>query len=1002
MTDKIATYTFLPWLRQGIATGIKTQDPLGEPSGIVERASIDASVEINTSIRIDKRIDLVGPGDVVGINHRAIVKTEPRRSVMDFEPNYLPYIEFYDEDFAWRYTPAAATPEQRLRPWIYLATLAEEEYERGSSARGALRFITLNNPATALPNPAQVWAWAHVHAGRDITDEGEHSVPESIEELEALVQQNPDRASCRLMSPRKLLQNTRYTAFLIPAFETGRLAGLSRSTDGVDALAPAWGNGQTEFPVYFEWSFGTGSRGDFEYLVSLLEARSIDSRVGVRDMDVQMPEFGLDGLADPRVLGLEGALKSPTSEPRPPVWPPASATEFSTDLKKLVNLQADALEQDQAAAAANPIVGPPLYGRWHANAERLLSANDGWVHELNEDPRLRVAGGIATGVVQKNQEDYMQRAWRQLGEILKANKKIFRSQLALVANYSAYSNKIMSLSDGSLVAAVRPLLHRIKGANKTLGKVIADSRLPEAAVESAFKKITRPRGAIFRKAKKATTISTTRFINALNVGDVTAAPIKTTPKGQLSFNQAAPTLGAAPVPRIFRGISRRRLGRRSSIVTSTAVSMADALVDTQLTATHVIAVPSRDNFAITKPGSVVAAGTSAGIADSATAIKFRGALNDLHKRFETGIIKPVDTAPISLGGIREQLAAAINPTVTIPKRVNSLVHVSSSHKPVNESETISPIMAHPEFPDPMYAALRDIDSEFLVPNLGLIPQNTIGLLETNRRFIEAYMVGLNHEFGRELLWREFLTDQQGSYFRQFWDISEALAKDDAISAEDAEEALRDIPPIHAWPATNSLGVNENRVLPLSDDGDAARLVLLVRGDLLRKYPTAVIYAQKARWEADESGQQVRVLEDSSPEINVMEPLFKAEIHPDIKFLGFNLTAEAAKGIPHPRVNQPGWFFVLQERPGEPRFGLNVEDEDTMLKPKEWGDLAWSHLANQPPNFIELDRGPNTSAIVEQPDASNRWGSNAAEMAYLLYQTPVMVAFHAADMLRGSS
>ena len=34
------------------------------------------------------------------------------------------------------------------------------------------------------------------------------------------------------------------------------------------------------------------------------------------------------------------------------------------------------------------------------------------------------------------------------------------------------------------------------------------------------------------------------------------------------------------------------------------------------------------------------------------------------------------------------------------------------------------------------------------------------------------MVGLNHEFARELLWREFPTDQRGSYFRQFWDPSE--------------------------------------------------------------------------------------------------------------------------------------------------------------------------------------------------------------------------------------
>jgi hypothetical protein len=43
-------------------------------------------------------------------------------------------------------------------------------------------------------------------------------------------------------------------------------------------------------------------------------------------------------------------------------------------------------------------------------------------------------------------------------------------------------------------------------------------------------------------------------------------------------------------------------------------------------------------------------------------------------------------------------------------------------------------------------------------------------LARDRPFLEAYMVGLNHELARELLWREFPTDQRGGYFRQFWDV----------------------------------------------------------------------------------------------------------------------------------------------------------------------------------------------------------------------------------------
>ena len=76
---------------------------------------------------------------------------------------------------------------------------------------------------------------------------------------------------------------------------------------------------------------------------------------------------------------------------------------------------------------------------------------------------------------------------------------------------------------------------------------------------------------------------------------------------------------------------------------------------------------------------------------------------------------------------------------------------------------------------PMYKPLSDRSAELFVPNLNLIPPDTITLLETNQRFIEAYMVGLNHEMARELLWREYPTDQQGSYFRQFWDPTPQLS-----------------------------------------------------------------------------------------------------------------------------------------------------------------------------------------------------------------------------------
>ena len=57
-------------------------------------------------------------------------------------------------------------------------------------------------------------------------------------------------------------------------------------------------------------------------------------------------------------------------------------------------------------------------------------------------------------------------------------------------------------------------------------------------------------------------------------------------------------------------------------------------------------------------------------------------------------------------------------------------------------------MAYPRIDLPMYEPLKRADRA-LLPNINVIPPNSITLVETNQRFIEAYMVGLNHEFARE-------------------------------------------------------------------------------------------------------------------------------------------------------------------------------------------------------------------------------------------------------------
>ncbi|MFY0539280.1 hypothetical protein [Nannocystis pusilla] len=305
-------------------------------------------------------------------------------------------------------------------------------------------------------------------------------------------------------------------------------------------------------------------------------------------------------------------------------------------------------------------------------------------------------------------------------------------------------------------------------------------------------------------------------------------------------------------------------------------------------------------------------------------------------------------------------------------------------------ETFAPVMAYPVFDLPMYKPLSELSAELFLPQIHLIPQNSLTLLETNQKFVEAYMVGLNHEMGRELLWREYPCDQRGSYFRQFWDVDSVLP----ASPQEAErEALRDIPKIHQWSKLSELGEHNHR----EAGGDAAQIVLVVRGELLKRYPTAVLYAQKAVWHQKPGGAYERRLDPAPGAVRV--PLFEAKVDPDIYFIGFDLTAADAAGDPDPLQGDAGWFFVIQERPGEPRFGLD-EAEGSPPPPQTWNDLAWAHLGTPSGASIDLSQ---TSIALGNPggeDAQASWdaNTNSAELAYILYQVPVLVAVHASRML----
>ena len=114
------------------------------------------------------------------------------------------------------------------------------------------------------------------------------------------------------------------------------------------------------------------------------------------------------------------------------------------------------------------------------------------------------------------------------------------------------------------------------------------------------------------------------------------------------------------------------------------------------------------------------------------------------------------------------------------------------------------------------------------------------------------------------------------------------------------------------PRFPKLGDHDHREVPGENEEE---VVLVIRGELLKKYPNAVIYAQRAVLEGRRRRRDPRRLrrtastrprsatsarsreaeQEHPPRTVLKTPLYEAKVEPDITFFGFDLTVCEAKG-----------------------------------------------------------------------------------------------------------
>jgi len=1118
---------FLPWARRGLAAVLDAVDDGGD---LASRASFPVVVTVNG---IDARRDITafGPGDVTGLDPAAIVRTVPRRHAINVAPDEFAAVEFGDEDLPWMFTPAVAGDDDRLRPWLVLVVLEDVEGVSIRTSRAApLPVLTIEAPAVPaeqLPDLADSWAWAHVQV---IGTDGEST--------RSVLADAPHRAVARLLCPRRLRPDTDHIAALVPAFDVGVAAGLGGEPAG-DVARPAWDHaalGETVvLPTYFHWTFRTGPAGDFESLARRLRPMPLPEGVGSTPMALTRAHPALPPL-DPRdggVVRMEGALRAPeagegaTLDARHTVW-----------LERLVELvdESAATEAPRGAGTRVPeAVAPPLYGQWHADVHRVPASNHAprWMRDVNADPRWRVAAGLGAEVVRANQEEYVDAAWQQVGDVLAANRLLSLARAAAAVAERLHLRHVQTLDDQALLDLVAGAAARLPVVGRPLGHVIAEAATPEGLEARAFRRMGSPRSPVLRAGARRAGIDPGPMVgfprsalDRAHAGELTAK-LASTPDGLISTEALRladegrlGTLGPARgelrtlrnhLARALKGIEgspdvvvdirpdlaatgllddhqieavRRAAGlstvldERLALVREFSGTLGRRKDSSDVVGLH-LTVDEVLPLTVSREGAVVVESTGAVVDHIGTGLldarlltevrarirhlpdlgarlgpvrsefrvvpKVREDLGDRIRRaggiggglgpqkpglgpqkpgmgpeqpgvgpsepiegprtpFDAppgitidtplrdakvigafarafkmvraatplGMLQPPPPRPtLVVGDLRAEVLAQTAPRLVVERRALeriragsvALAEASTARVGLGQAHPTAPVMVGPVLERPLYLDLARFDQGRFLPGGGLVPDDAITLLETNPRFVEAFMLGANHEVNRELHWRRYPGDRRATVFRRFWDH---------LDGSD------DIAPIHTWPGRSRLG-------SLAEGDASGSLVLLLRGQLLRRYPNTVVYAVGATTD--------RRIDAGGP---VHLPVFSGLLEPDIAFVGFDLDVTEA-------LSGNGVLFVLQEQPTEPRFGLDVPGPGDAVGsvPAAWSGLSWGHLGAEPGNYMRLaliTGDPERPLAADRPLVRATFVRDAAHLAAITFQRPFRVAVHADEIL----
>ncbi len=387
--------TFASSVRSGRMTGSAAL------AAKVPRLVVDQSVTVSavggSTENAVTRLEMLGPGDVVGIAPDEVLRVFPLAGEPAAEPNYLAGIEFDSPELPWALSLTVGA--DRVMPWVALVVVPDRGNRVDDRPGSMLPWLIATGEE--LPPSDETWAWAHAHAQGDAS----------------LAQPGPDdgrRTLSRLLCPTRLQPVTAYLAAVVPTYEAGVLAAMRQSPAGAGDRRSWMGDEDTvTLPMYHHWRFTTGTAGDFEELARQLTPVDASTIDGLGRLDLKSGGAGLgDVPAEADLLPVRTLLVSP-------------AEDAARDKEAAEQVRGD-LSEPLTAALQPPgdrerMVLPPRYGEWPAG-EAQLEDGPAWYRELNLQPHQRVIARVGADIVRAQQEELVAEAQRQLGQYLLARR----------------------------------------------------------------------------------------------------------------------------------------------------------------------------------------------------------------------------------------------------------------------------------------------------------------------------------------------------------------------------------------------------------------------------------------------------------------------------------------------------------------------------------------------------------------------------------------------------